>query len=118
MISALPEFAVELGAPRVVRGVRIEHVCGDPRLPAEHDLRLRYELMVTALRALASPISQPTMSGPLAGVSLGLPTVHILEDEIKNQVEPSTYQREIGLLELAIDAEAIKNAMQRLRGAS
>lgn len=61
MISALPEFALQIGAPRVVRGVRIEHVCGDIGLSSDDDLTLRHELLSTALRALASKVTQPTI---------------------------------------------------------
>jgi betaine reductase len=61
MISALPELAISVGAPRVVRGVRIEHVCGDPSLPPHEDAALRYRLVGRALEALRTPVEHPTI---------------------------------------------------------
>jgi glycine reductase len=59
----------------------------------------------------------PSYVGPLAGVSLGLPVVHILEDEVKQQVDPAVYQEQVGLLELALDTDAVKETMRKARGA-
>ena len=61
VISALPELAASVGAPRVVRGVRIEHVCGDPTLPPHQDVALRYRLVTTALKALQTRVERPTI---------------------------------------------------------
>ena len=59
----------------------------------------------------------PTFAGPLAGVSLGLPVMHIFEDEVKGQIDPSVYEEQIGLLELALDTESVKETMKKSRGA-
>jgi glycine reductase len=61
MLSALPALALNVGALRVVRGIRIEHVCGDPSLSAEEDAQLGRTLVMTALRALQTPIQGPTL---------------------------------------------------------
>ena len=61
LITALPELAASVGAPRVVRGVRIEHVCGDPSLPPHEDAALRYRLVTTALSALETRVERPTI---------------------------------------------------------
>jgi len=58
----------------------------------------------------------PAYAGPLAGVSLGLPVVHILEPEVKEQVDPQVYSEQVGLLELTLDVEAVHSAMRKLRG--
>ena len=58
----------------------------------------------------------PTYTGPLAGVSLGLPVVHILEPEVKQQVDPEVYSEQVGLLELTVDTEVVHAAMRKLRG--
>jgi glycine reductase len=63
-------------------------------------------------------VGDPSYVGSLAGVSLGLPVVHIFEDEVKRQVDPSVYQEQIGLLELSLDTDAVKAAMAKLRGQS
>lgn len=58
----------------------------------------------------------PAYVGPLAGVSLGLPVVHILEAEVKEQVDPEVYAEQVGLLELTLDTDAVQTAMRKLRG--
>jgi hypothetical protein len=49
----------------------------------------------------------PTWAGPLAGVPLGLPVYHILEPEIKEQMDADLYQEHVGLMELSADVDAI-----------
>lgn len=60
-------------------------------------------------------LGDPSYAGPLAGVSLGLPVFHILEPEIKAQVDPSTYEEQIGPMEIALDTEAICSEMRKVR---
>ena len=57
----------------------------------------------------------PTWAGPLAGVSLGLPVFHILEDEIRAQVDAATYENEVGLMALTMDKEQIMQGLDRVR---
>ena len=64
VISALPPLAVQAGANRVVQGVKIEHVCGDPALPPEADRDLRRRIVGQALRALQTEVQQPTVMQP------------------------------------------------------
>lgn len=49
----------------------------------------------------------PTWAGPLAGVPLGLPVYHILEPEIKEQMDADLYGEHVGLMELTADADDI-----------
>ena len=63
MISALPPLALQAGANRVVPGVAIEHVCGDPALPADADRALRRRIVERGLRALAADVERPTVFG-------------------------------------------------------
>lgn len=49
----------------------------------------------------------PTWAGPLAGVPLGLPVYHILEPEIKAQMDGDLYEEHVGLMELSADADEI-----------
>ena len=58
----------------------------------------------------------PAYVGPLAGVQLGLPVVHVLEDEVKQQVDPAVYEEQVGLLEMTLDTDAVKEAMRKVRG--
>ena len=64
MISALYSLALTTGASRVVRGARIEHVCGNPGLSPEQDLLFGMRIVGTALRALQAPVTEPTLFDP------------------------------------------------------
>jgi hypothetical protein len=52
------------GAPRVVRGSRIEHVCGDPALGPEKDYAYGLRIIRTALQALQTSVERPTLFDP------------------------------------------------------
>lgn len=71
-----------------------------------------------ALEVAAETVTEgdPAYVGPLAGVSLGLPVMHVLEDEVKEQVDAGVWQEQLGLLELALDVDAVKQAMKKARG--
>ncbi len=57
----------------------------------------------------------PTWAGPLAGVPLGLPVYHILEPEIKAQIDPALYEQHVGLLELSADVDEIVKEIRYYR---
>jgi hypothetical protein len=63
-MSALPSVPLTVGASRVVRGVRVEHVCGDPLVSDEHDAALGARIVNTAIQALQSPVEKPTLFEP------------------------------------------------------
>ena len=65
MISAIYDFALTTGANRVIRGARIEHVCGDPTLGPEKDYAFGMRIVTTALDALTVPVSGPTLFDPM-----------------------------------------------------
>jgi betaine reductase len=69
------------------------------------------------LELVAATVTEgdPSYVGPLAGVQLGLPVVHIFEDDLRKQVDPAIYDERVGFVELAIDSDAVKSAMKRLR---
>jgi hypothetical protein len=52
------------GANRVVRGSRIEHVCGDPALGPEKDYAYGLRIIRTALQALQTSVDGPTLFDP------------------------------------------------------
>ena len=64
MISALYSLALTTGAPRVVRGSRIEHVCGNPALGPEKDAEYGRRIIRAALEALQTPVAKPTLFEP------------------------------------------------------
>ena len=64
MISAIYGLALTTGANRVVRGARIEHVCGDPGLGPEKDAAYGMEIVGTALKALQTAVAEPTLFEP------------------------------------------------------
>lgn len=65
MISAIYDLALTTGANRVIRGARIEHVCGDPDLGAEKDYAYGMRIIRTALQALSTAVPGPTLFDPL-----------------------------------------------------
>ena len=60
----------------------------------------------------------PSWAGPLAGVPLGLPVFHIMEPEIKSQVDPALYKEHLELMEIALDVEKITEGLNRVRKGS
>lgn len=64
MMTAMPAIPLSVGASRVVRGVRVPHVCGDPALSDDKDHELRVRIVETALRAIATDVKSPTLFEP------------------------------------------------------
>jgi glycine/sarcosine/betaine reductase complex component A len=42
--------------------------------------------------------------------------VHILEEDVKEQVDPSIYDEQVGLLEMTLDVDQIKRAAATFPG--
>jgi glycine/sarcosine/betaine reductase complex component A len=61
-------------------------------------------------------MGDPAYVGPLAGVQLGLPVVHILEEDVKAQVDAGVYDEQVGLLEMTLDVERVREAAQKFPG--
>ena len=57
----------------------------------------------------------PSWVGPLAGVALGLPVYHILEPEIKEQIDPKVYEEHLALMEIALEVDKISEVLKKLR---
>jgi betaine reductase len=57
----------------------------------------------------------PTYTGPLAGVSLGLPVYHVTESEIRETADPSVYQDQVGLSEVAMETDKIRTTIEAIR---
>jgi len=58
----------------------------------------------------------PSWVGPLAGVALGLPVYHVLEPEIKGQIDPQVYREQVSIMESVLDVEAVIQAVSSVRG--
>jgi hypothetical protein len=65
MISAIYNLALTTGANRVIRGARIEHVCGDPHLGPAKDYAYGMRIVRTALHAICTPVPGPTLFDPM-----------------------------------------------------
>ena len=57
----------------------------------------------------------PAWIGPLAGIALKLDVYHIVEPEIKSQINEATYEKHIALMEMALDVDDIIKGMKRAR---
>jgi glycine/sarcosine/betaine reductase complex component A len=58
----------------------------------------------------------PAWVGPLAGVQLGLPVVHVFEDQVREAADPAVYEEKIGFYAMTLDVDGVKEAMRRARG--
>ena len=61
-------------------------------------------------------MGDPAYVGPLAGVQLGLPVIHILEEDVKEQVDTGVYDEQVGLLEMTLDVEQVRDAAKKFPG--
>ena len=57
----------------------------------------------------------PSYAGPLAGVPLGLPVLHVFESEVKAQVPGEVYEEQVALMEMSLDREAILAGLREAR---
>ena len=57
----------------------------------------------------------PTFAGPLTGVQLGLSIFHICEPEIKELVDESVYDEQVGMMEMVLDVDDIISEMTAIR---
>lgn len=67
------------------------------------------------LYALTVTEGDPSWAGALAGVGLGLPVYHIVEDAVKTQIAPETYDEHLALMEMVLDVHEIIKAIQDVR---
>ena len=61
-------------------------------------------------------MGDPAYVGPLAGVQLGLPVIHILEEDVKEQIDAGVYDEQVGLLEMTLDVEQVRDAAKKFPG--
>jgi len=61
ILTGIPLIPQAVGANRVVKGIRVEHVCGNPLLSRKDDRKLQRQIVELALRALRTPVEGPTL---------------------------------------------------------
>ena len=69
----------------------------------------------TELYAITMTEGDPSWAGALAGVALGLPVYHVTEDEVKGQVDADIYDEEIGIAEMVLEIDEIKESAKSVR---
>jgi len=57
----------------------------------------------------------PSWVGPLAGIALGLPVFHILESEMKDQIDAKVYKEQVSIMESVLETDEIIQAMKNVR---
>jgi betaine reductase len=67
------------------------------------------------LYALTVTEGDPAWAGALAGTRLGLPVLHVTEDEVRAQVAPDVYQQHVGLMEFAPEVDEIRRTVRDVR---
>ena len=67
------------------------------------------------LYGMTVTLGDPAWAGVLAGVNLGLPVYHIIEPEIKSQIDPDVYQEQVGIMEMVLDIDEIIDALRQVR---
>lgn len=60
-------------------------------------------------------MGDPTFAGALAGVSLGLLVYHIVEPEIKTEIDPTIYAEQVEMMEMVLNVEALALEVSKIR---
>ncbi len=60
-------------------------------------------------------LGDPSWAGPLAGVQLGLPVYHILEEELRTAVPEDVWEEQVGLMADVLEVDAITEAVREFR---
>ena len=60
-------------------------------------------------------LGDPSWAGPLAGVQLGLPVYHILEDEARDATPSEVWEDQVGLMVDVLEVDEIAEAVREFR---
>ncbi|MBV9011904.1 MAG: hypothetical protein JO272_07610 [Pseudonocardiales bacterium] len=60
-------------------------------------------------------LGDPSWAGPLAGVQLGLPVYHILEDELRDVIPAEVWDEQVGLMADVLEVDALADAVREFR---
>jgi glycine/betaine/sarcosine/D-proline reductase family selenoprotein B len=63
MITSLPIIARRMGVNRIIQGSGIPYPLGAPGLPGDQELQHRLRILRTALGALGTAVTAPTVFG-------------------------------------------------------
>jgi glycine/sarcosine/betaine reductase complex component A len=69
----------------------------------------------TLMVALTLTQGDPSYAGPLAGVPLGLPVYHVLEESVKAAIPAAVYDEQIGPMTFLLDKPGIEEALAKAR---
>ncbi len=67
------------------------------------------------LAAETVTVGDPTYAGPLTGVQLGLPVYHVMEPDIKDQVDEKVYEEQVAMMEMVLEVDALIDAVKGIR---
>src|SRR5215467_252475 len=60
-------------------------------------------------------LGDPSWAGPLAGVQLGLPVYHVLEDDVRAAVPEEVWEDQVGLMLDVLEVDGITEAVREFR---
>lgn len=60
-------------------------------------------------------LGDPTYAGCLAGVPLGLNVYHIVEPELKAEIDVAVYEAQVAMMEMVIDVEGLAEEVSKMR---
>lgn len=60
-VSAVPAVPLSFGVPRVIQGVAITHVLGEPAAGRERERALRRDMVELALSSITRELAEPTL---------------------------------------------------------
>ena len=68
------------------------------------------EMTATTLKS-----GDPAWAGALAGIALGIPSYHVLEDAVTRQVDPVVFERELALSAMVTDVDEVTAPLRAIR---
>lgn len=73
------------------------------------------EAEAAGLAAETVRLGDPTYAGCLAGVALGLAVYHVVEPEVKDIVDSTVYEDQVGMMEMVLNVDEIIEEMNNIR---
>jgi glycine/sarcosine/betaine reductase complex component A len=60
-------------------------------------------------------VGDPSYAGALAGAQLGLPTYHVLEEEVRKDIPDDVWEAQIGVMADVLEADALAATVAAIR---